>query len=168
MAAAGGGVGCGQPAPPVRFGPATISRHIGGGGYLSSLKREPPPWTSRQYFVDAAAAAEKASGGKPGGAISQLMSLAAVAGEVRPHLDSAKSLGASAKNTLNAKIAAMMPHRNRLYGNVEDASYGVNKREQQGPDVGQIRTCVGTIDTWKKQADTDNMSLNRAESAVGV
>jgi hypothetical protein len=122
----------------------------------------------REYFVQAAAAAEKASGGKPGGVISQLMSLAAAAGEVRPHIDSGKSMATSAKASLKARLAAMTPHRNKMYGNVEDASYGVNKRESEGPDVGQIRACISAIEGWEKQADKDSMSLNRAESAVGV
>jgi len=122
----------------------------------------------REYYIEAAAAAEKASGGKAGGAISQLMSYVSAASEVKPHLSAGKSTADTAVGTMSSQVAAMTPHRNVTYGTIEDASYGATKIEGNGPDVNQINGCIETVKTWQTQAGKDESILNRVEGSVGV
>jgi hypothetical protein len=117
------------------------------------------------YYVEVSEAAEKASGGKPGGAITQVMALSATASEVRPHLDAGKSMATTAASSLDSQHAGMMPHRNKMYGTLKDASYGVTTSEGEGPDAAVVRAASDKCKAWGKQAEQDQMLLNRADVA---
>jgi hypothetical protein len=120
----------------------------------------------KEYYITVAEEAEKATGGKPGGVISQMMAYAAAAADVRPHIDAAKSMGAAAINAMENQLSGMAGHRNRVYGTIEDASYGAHRVEPDGPDREQIRGLVGTVRDWMAQADKDEDILRRAENAI--
>ncbi|HLL22247.1 MAG TPA: DUF4157 domain-containing protein, partial [Kofleriaceae bacterium] len=119
------------------------------------------------YYVEVAAAAEKASGGGAGGAITQVMALASTASEARPHLSAGKSMATSAATSITTQHAGMVPHRNKMYGTLADASYGVTKYEGEGPDGAAVRACADKCNDWAKQAAKDELLLNRAENVVG-
>jgi hypothetical protein len=139
-------------------------------GQTQQLAGHMEEWTNaakalHDYYVEVSEAAEKASGGKPGGAITQVMALSATASETRPHLGAGKSMAASASSSLDTQHAGMMGHRSKMYGTLKDASYGVTTYDGEGPDAAVVRACSDKCKSWAKQAEQDEMLLNRADVA---
>jgi hypothetical protein len=126
--------------------------------YTSAIKAR------KDYLAEVGAAADKAAGG--GNGVSQFMAMAAAAKETTTYIASAKGVVATAKGVVASSKSSIANHRGKLYGTIDDASYGANKVEPTGPDYRTLASCESALDAWVEGAGKRESVLGHITSAL--
>jgi hypothetical protein len=116
----------------------------------------------KEYFAKLGSETDTATGGKPGGKISQYLTYVSQANETKSHIETAKASAVTGSGVMTTQINAMKAHRNYAY--VADSA-GVwddraRKVDGPGPDVNQLDGARGTLSSFLKSADEELVVIN--------
>lgn len=102
----------------------------------------------KAYFAELGARVDRATGGRPGGEVSQYLAYVSQASETQSFLAAARAAADSAMAVISQQISSISKHRNEPYIDAAGVWGGQDIVDGDGPDVAQLRAAMDQVDVF--------------------